>query len=81
MELRLAIMGPRAREGPGTRARADARARVNALVRGSVRAGAWAAGGAYTDWDPGSDRGVVQRVRALHHSTVLGRVAEAEGRG
>lgn len=38
----------------------------------------WAAGGTYTDRDPCSDRRVVQRVRALHHGTVLGRITQTE---
>ena len=54
---------------------------------GSVGAGAiggvvgWAARGTYTDRDPGSDWRVVQRVRALHHSTALGRITQTERGG
>lgn len=52
--------------------------------RGSVGAGAmgrilgWAAGGAHTHRDPRSDRRMVQRIRALHHGTALGRITQTE---
>lgn len=60
----------------GTEALAD--------LRGSVGAGAtggdlgWAAGGAHTNRDPDSDRRMVQRVRALYHSTAFGRITQTE---
>lgn len=58
-----------------------------AKLRGSVRTRAmgrvlgWAAGGTQTDRDSGSERRMVQRVRALHHSTALGRVTQTERGG
>lgn len=53
------------------------------------RFGAWAigrvwggaAGGTHTDRDPGSDRRMIQRVRALHHGTALGRIIQTERGG
>lgn len=54
-----------------------------AAIRGSNTDGAmcWAAGGTDTDGDPGSDERVVQGVRALHHCTALGRIAQTERGG
>lgn len=58
-------------------------AEVLANLRGSIRAGGggWAAEGSQTDRDPGSDRRMVQGVRALHHCTALGRITQTERGG
>lgn len=68
-------------------ARAIVGAEPLAELRGSVGAGAmgrvlgWAAGCTHTDREPGSDRRMVQRVRALHHGTALGRITQTERGG
>lgn len=59
--------------------RAEALAKFSTSVR--AEAMGWAAGGAYTDRDPGSDRRMVQRVRALYHSTALGSITQTERGG
>lgn len=77
MKDRLAFSGARAIVG----------AEPLAGLRGSVGAGAigrglgWAAGCTHTDREPGSDRRMVQRVRALHHGTALGRITQTERGG
>lgn len=53
-------------------------------LRRSVGAGAmgrildWAAGGAHTHRDSRSDGRMIQRIRALHHGTALGRITQTE---
>lgn len=65
--------------GFGAEALSELRGRFGAGAMGGVLGRA--AGGAYTDWDPGSDRRMVQRVRALHHGTALGRITQTERGG
>lgn len=47
-------------------------------TRATDRLLGWAARGTHTDRDSGSDRRVVQRVRALHHGTALARITQTE---
>ena len=64
--------------------RAIVGAEILAGISGGVGAGAvgrvldWAAGSTHADRDPGPDGRMVQRVRALHHSTALGRITQTE---
>lgn len=65
----------------GARAIAGAEALAELRARDMGRVLGWAAGGTYTDRNPGPDRRMVQRVRALHHSTALCRITQTERGG
>lgn len=73
----LGVLGARVIVG----AQSLAELRSGAGTRAIGKVLAWAAGGTDTDRDPGSDRRVVKRVRALHHSIALGRITQTECRG
>lgn len=79
MKDRLAFLFAGARAIVGAEALAELRGCVGAGAMGRVWG--WAAGGTHTDRDPGSDRRMVQRVRALHHGAALGRITQTERGG
>lgn len=81
MEDGLAFSGARAIAG--VEALAELRGSVGAGAMGRVWGRVWgrAAGGTHADGDPGSDGRMVQRVRALHHGTALGRITQTERGG